>query len=149
MASYFPVGGALSGTAPNPSLSATAAPFFFTSSVTNTSYTGVANTFAVISGMTLTPLTAGNYLVMFEMICTNTAAGVNDNIAIQIFVNGVAQANTLRNVNYRSSTINGPAVIHAVVNYGGVGPITVQWSQTLAASTITAKGRSLFLMRLP
>lgn len=149
MASYFPVSGALAGSAPSPSLSSNGLPSFFTSTTTSTSYTGVANTFAVISGMTLTPLVAGNYLVMFEMIVRNSAAGTNDNIGIQIFVNGVAQANTLRNVNYRSSTIFGPAVIHAVVNYGGVGPITVQWRQNLAGSTITSNARSLFLLKLP
>lgn len=149
MASYFPVGGGLSGTAPNPSLSTSALPSFFTVANTVTTYTGVANTFAVINGMSLTPLTAGTYLVMFEMICSNSAAGINDNIGIQVFVNGVGQTNTLRNVNFRSSTIFGPAVIHAVVSYGGVGPITIQWRQTLAASTITSNARSLFVMRLP
>jgi hypothetical protein len=173
MATYFPVAGSLSGTAPNPSIAgsgATAGAFpllkatvgangvITASSITpssnaastgTTTLTGAgSNAMTVMSGMTVTPVSSGTYFVSFNVVLQNNAAGATDTFSLQIFVNGAAQASTLYTFNPRSVNAILNYSVQGVVVYGGVGAIDIRWRQNTIANTVTATTRSLFVIQI-
>lgn len=102
---------------------------------------------AIITGLELTNLPAGNWLVTVSGDVRTTADALG---GAQLYKNGVAVANTLRGVGSQGSfgDITNRSTLHiqAIVNSNGTDDFDVRWLDTVGVLTIT--DRSIIALRI-